>query len=354
LTPKDAGDTRSIQEIDFRIEAYVTTIKQVAERAGVSTATVSRVLNGNTPVDAQKKEVVLQAVAELNYRPNLLASNLRNRKTAKIGVIVPDIENPIFSRAIQVFEEIAFNRGFRVLLCNSEDQTEKQRAYLEVLADERVEGILMVPFQSEGSEIAATLDKGIPIVAYDRPVDDPRADAVIQDNFEGARRATELLIEAGHQRIGFISGINELRPGADRLAGYTAAIREHGLTPYVASGEFRINRAKDATMELIAHPDGLTGLVIGNNLMAIGVLRAMRAIGIHAPDDLALVGIGDPWWAELVDPPMTNMAYPVRRMAESAANLLFERIAGTRVQPRSVVFGFEVRIRKSCGTAKTS
>jgi LacI family transcriptional regulator len=328
----------------------VTTIKQVAERAGVSTATVSRVLTGRTPVDAQKREVVLQAIAELNYRPNLLASNLRNRKTAKIGVVVPDIENPIFSRAIQVFEDVAYNRGFRVLLCNTEDQSEKQRAYLEVLADERVEGILLVPFQSDGPEIAATLDKGIPIVAYDRPVDDPRADTVIQDNFEGARRATELLIEAGHQRIGFVSGMNELKPGADRLAGYEAAIREHGLSPYVASGGFRINRAKDATMELVSHPDGLTGLVVGSNLMAIGALRAMRLLGIRAPDDLALVGIGDPWWAEMVEPPMTTVAYPVRRMAEEAANLLFERIAGSRTHSRCMVYGFELRIRRSCGT----
>jgi LacI family transcriptional regulator len=332
----------------------VTTIKQVAERAGVSTATVSRVLTGKTPVDAEKREVVLQAIADLNYRPNLLASNLRNQRTAKIGVVVPDIENPMYSRPIQVFEEIAFNRGFRVLLCNTQDERVKQRAYLDVLADERVAGILLVPFQTDGPEIAETLNKGIPIVAYDRPVDDPRADAVLQDDFEGARRATDLLIEAGHQRVGFVTGMSDLKTSVDRLAGYEAAIREHGLTPYVASGGSRINRARDATMELVSHPDGLSALVIASNLMAIGALRTIRALGIRVPDDLALVGIGDPWWAELVDPPMTNVAYPVRRMAEAAVNLLFERIAGTRTQPRCIVYGFEVRIRKSCGTANSS
>jgi DNA-binding LacI/PurR family transcriptional regulator len=146
--------------------------------------------------------------------------------------------------------------------------------------------------------------------------------------------------------------MSELRPGADRLAGYEAAIRDHGLSPYVASGEFRINRAKDATTELVSHPDGLTGLVVASNLMVIGALRALRALGIRAPDDLALVGIGDPWWAELVEPPLTTVAWPVRRMAEAAANLLFERIAGTRTQSRCVVYGFELRIRRSCGTSK--
>ncbi|MGI8475840.1 MAG: LacI family DNA-binding transcriptional regulator, partial [Thermomicrobiales bacterium] len=212
-------------------------IKLVAERAGVSAATVSRVLSGTVPVGTEYRERVLAAAAELDYRPNRVASNLRRRKTAKIGVVVPDIENPHFSQSIRIFEEIAYREGFRVLLCNSEDQPEKQRVYLDVLVDERVEGILLVPVRSDGSEIAAAIDQGIPLLAYDRPVDDPRADAVIADNIEGAWRATELLIDAGHRRIGFISGIADLKPGADRLAGYEAALRAHGLEPHVASGE---------------------------------------------------------------------------------------------------------------------
>jgi LacI family transcriptional regulator len=328
----------------------MATIKQVAERAGVSSATVSRVLAGKTPVGVGKRERVLEAVTALNYRPNLLASNLRRQRTAKIGVVVPDIENPHFSQSIRVFEEIAYREGFRVLLCNSEDQAEKQKAYLEVLADERVEGILLVPYGSSGPEISAVIDHGIPLVAYDRPVDDPRADAVIADNFEGAKRATELLIDAGHRNIGYISGITALKPGIDRQDGYEAAMRACGLTPHIAAGEFNVDIAHRATAELLTHPDGMTALVVGSNLMTIGALRAIHEAGIRVPDELAFVGIDDPWWAELVEPPMTTVAQPVRRMAEMAVNLLFERIAGTRVQPRCVVFGFELRVRKSCGT----
>ena len=330
----------------------MTTIKQVAERAGVSIATVSRVLGGRTPVGAPKRELVLQAVADLNYRPNLLASNLRRQRTAKIGVVVPDIENPHFSQSIRVFEEIAYREGFRVLLCNTEDQPEKQQAYLEVLADERVEDSFLVPFDSDGSEIAHVIDRGMPVVAYDRPVDDPRADAVLADNVEGARRATELLIEAGHRKIGFVSGIAALKPGADRQAGYELALSRHGLEPYIAPGEFNVDRARDATTALLSHPDRITGLVVGGNLMTIGAQRAIRACGVRVPDDLALVGIDDPWWAELLEPPMTTVAQPVRRMAEAAVNLLFERIAGTRVQPRCVVYGYELRVRQSCGTRR--
>lgn len=332
----------------------MATIKQVAERAAVSPATVSRVLAGRTPVEAGKRERVLQAASELHYRPNLLASNLRRRKTGKIGVVVPDIENPHFSRSIRIFEEIAYREGFRVLLCNTEDQAEKQQVYLDVLADERVEGILLVPYDSDGPEIGRVIDRGIPVVAYDRPVDDPRADTVIADNFEGAVAATRLLIQAGHQRIGFVSGINALKPGADRLAGYEAAMRERGLEPLIAPGEFNIDLAREATSTLLANGAAVTGLVVGSNLMTIGALRAVHELGLSIPGQLAVVGIDDPWWADLVEPPMTTVAQPVRRMAEAAVNLLFERIAGTRVQPRCIVYGYELRIRQSCGTKRTS
>lgn len=328
----------------------MATIKEVAARAGVSSATVSRVLSGRTPVEDRKREQVLQAVAELNYRPNLLASNLRRQRSAKIGVVVPDIENPHFSQSIRIFEEIAYREGFRVLLCNTEDQPDKQQAYLEVLADERVEGILLVPYNSEGPEISTVIDRGIPILGYDRPVDDPRADAVIADNYEGAYRATQLLVEAGHERIGFIGGIVALKPGADRQAGYEAALRLRDLRPYIFPGEFNRDRAREATSALLSHPDRMTAMVIGSNLMSIGAQRALREHNIRVPDDLAVVGIDDPWWSELMQPPMTTVAQPVRRMAEAAVNLLFERIAGTRTQPRCVIYGYDIRIRQSCGT----
>lgn len=328
----------------------MATIKDVAERAGVSPATVSRVLTGNGSVSRPYRERVMHVVAELDYRPNLIASNLRRQKTHKIGVVVPDIENPTFSQAIRVIEEVAYRQGFRVLLCNSEDQPEKQRAYLETLADERVEGIILVPYLSDDAEIGDVIDRGIPLVAFDRPVDDPRADAVIADDLEVGRRATEILIDAGHRRIGFVSGIRAIKPGGDRLAGYEAAMRAHDLEPLVASGEFHVAEARAATKELLDTAGGITGLVIANNLMTIGGWQAIRARGVRVPEELAVVAIGDPWWTELLEPPLTAFAQPVRRMAETAVGLLFERIAGTRTHAKCVVYGFDLRFRRSCGT----
>ena len=334
-------------------------IKDVAERAGVSPATVSRVLSGTPGVRPASRERVLQAVAELDYRPNRLGRNLRTQTSDTLGVVVSDIENPHFTQMVRAVEDAAYRRGFRVLLCNTDETPEKQRAYLHVLAAERVVGVILAPSDPADGAIGELLDMGIPVLAFDRIVDDPRADAVVADNVDGSRRATEHLIAAGHTRIGFVGGLAAIQTGAERLAGYEAAMREHGLDAHVANGEFRIEPAQRAAEELLdAHVD-LTGLVVANNLMTIGALRALRGRGVSVPGDIALVAIDDPPWAELVDPPLTTLAQPVRRMAESAVNVLFERVGRAKgaterglARATQVVFPFELRVRGSCGTAR--
>ncbi len=333
-------------------------IKEVAERAGVSPATVSRVLSGTPGVRPASRERVLQAVAELDYRPNRLGRNLRQQNSETLGVVVSDIENPHFTQMVRAVEDAAYRRGFRVLLCNTDETPEKQRSYLHVLAAERVVGVILAPSDPADSAIGELLDMSIPLLAFDRTVDDPRADAVVADNVDGSRRATEHLIAAGHTRIGFVGGLGAIQTGAERLAGYEAAMRDHGLTPHVANGAFRIEQAQRATEELLAAHAELTAMIVANNLMTIGALRALRGQRVAVPGDIALVAIDDPFWAELVDPPLTALAQPVRRMAESAVTLLFERIGATKQAPARgparatrVVFPFELRVRGSCGTA---
>ena len=326
-------------------------LKQVAERAGVSTATVSRVFSGANSVSGDLRGRVLTAAAEYNYRPNRLASNLRRQKTATIGVLVSDIENPHYTRIVRIIEAIASETGYRVILCNTDETAAKQRDYLNVLADERVEGVIMVPTDPASDEIGHLLDMGIPVVALDRTVADPRADAVIIDNAGGTRRATDYLIEHGHRRIGFIGGRPEIQTGAERLAGYEAAMMAHGLEPCSAPGGFRIDGARAATTDLLTAEPDITALVVANNLMAIGALHAMRDLHRRVPDDIALIAIDDPFWADLVDPPLTTLAQPIQRIAERAAGLLFARIAGETGRSKCLVFSFELRVRGSCGTA---
>lgn len=325
-------------------------IKDVARVAGVSPSTVSRVLTGAALVSDENRRRVNEAIAQLGYRPNRIASNFRRQRTHKIGIVVPDIENPTYAEAIRVIEEAAFHAGYRVLLCNSDDQPEKQKVYLETLADERVDGIILVPYLSDGRDVSGLIDRGVPLVALDRPAADERADAVILDDLDAGRRATQLLIDAGHRAIGFVAGIAAFKTGGDRLAGYTDVMQRHGLEPHVAPGGFKADSAYAAMEDLLSDGREMTAVIVSSNMMTIGALRAIHNRRIQIPSELALVAINDPWWMELMTPTITAFATPVRRMAETAFDLLLERIEGTRTQSRFVVFSSELHLRESCGT----
>ena len=320
-------------------------IVDVARRAQVSPATVSRVFNGSRGVKALHRERVLRAIDELDYRPNLLARNLRRQKAGMIGVLVSDIENPHFTAMVRAVEDATYRLGYRVLLCNTDESAEKQRAYLEMLAAERALGVILAPSDPAGKEIETVLDLGIPIVAFDRPVDDPRADAVVADNLDAGRQATAYLLAAGHARIGFIGD-----PGVEtcvaRQAGYEGAMRAAGLPSRVTDGRSRIAGGAEATEELV-RDEATTALVVANNLMAIGALRVLRARGLRVPDRMSMVAIDDPFWAAIVEPPLTVLAQPVRQMAERVVALLLERIETGRMDGRRDVFACDLIERES-------
>jgi LacI family transcriptional regulator len=328
--------------------ALELSIRDVAERAGVSPATVSRVLNGSATVRPDYAARVTRVIEEMGYRPNLLARNLRRQAVDMIGVVVSDIENPHFTAMVRAVEDLAYQKGYRLLLCNTDEEPAKQQAYLEMLAGERVLGVIIAPSNPAGAEIGRLLDLGIPVIAFDRTVADPRADSVISDGEGAARLATEHLLAAGHRDIAFIGGPPGVETADTRRAGYAGAMDAAGLRPRAANGGFRIEGAVHATEELL---DGATGLVVANNLMAIGALKALTRQGLRVPGDVAVVALDDPFWAELVQPPLTVLAQPVRRMAEAAMELVLARIGGHRKRPRHEVFPFELLVRGSCGTA---
>ncbi len=320
-------------------------IVDVARRAQVSPATVSRVFNGSRGVKAPHRERVLRAIEELDYRPNLLARNLRRQKAGMIGVLVSDIENPHFTAMVRAVEDATYRLGYRVLLCNTDESAEKQRAYLEMLAAERALGVILAPSDPAGKEIETVLDLGIPIVAFDRPVDDPRADAVVADNLDAGHQATAYLLAAGHARIGFIGD-----PGVEtcvaRQAGYEGAMRAAGLPSRVTDGRSRIAGGAAAAEELV-RDEAPTALVVANNLMTIGALRVLRARGLRVPDQMSVVAIDDPFWAAIVEPPLTVLAQPVRQMAERVVALVLERIETGRPDGQRIVFACELIERDS-------
>jgi DNA-binding LacI/PurR family transcriptional regulator len=323
-------------------------LKEVARLAGVSPATASRVLSGATTVRETNRAAVLAAAAELGYRPNHVGRNLRRQRADMIGVVVSDIENPHFSAMVRAVEDAAYHQGGRVLLCNTDEDPEKERKYLRVLASERVLGVVLSATDPDAREISELLDLGIPLVAFDRPVADPRADDVFIDNVAGGRLATEHLLRGGHRRIGFIGGPSGVHTANARRSGYESAMRAAGCAPVTQNGGFKIQGSRRATAELLGVKPPLTALVVANNLMSLGMLEELRVQ--DRLDEIATVTLDDPFWSTLVEPALTALAQPVRAMSARAVHLLFERMSGARVEPRTVVFDFELRIRDSCRT----
>jgi DNA-binding LacI/PurR family transcriptional regulator len=312
----------------------------------VSPATVSRVLNGSTPVGKEKRDQVLATIQELGYRRNRVASNLRRKQAQMIGVVISDIENPHFTKMVRAVEDAAYLRGYRVLLCNTDEDPVKQRDYLGVLTAERVAGAIVSPTEADAPEISELLDHGTCVVAFDRPVADRRADAVLSSNMQGAVIGTEHLAAKGHARIGFVSGPVRVSTGAERLAGYEQTIAARRLKPLVAQGDFRFEGGEHATRELLEQ--GATALLVANNSMAVGALHALKEARLRVGQDIALVSFDDPPWAELTDPPLTALAQPVRAMADAAVELLFARLDGRRKRSKRQIFDFELHHRGSC------
>lgn len=325
-------------------------ITDVAKRASVSVATVSRVLNGDANVDPQLGERVYVAVAELGYRPNRLARNLRRQQVEAIGVVVSDIENPHFAEVVRVIEAIAVGGGYRVLVFNTDENPGQQAEHLRTLADERVSGVVLSPSDPDGS-IDQLSVLGIPVVAIDRPLRGVSTDLIVADNAPAIRLATERLIGAGHRRIAYIGGRPEVETGSARQEGYVTAVESRGLGKILANGGFRREPGRQAVTELLRQPEPPTALVVANNLMALGAVQAIREQGLKIPRDIAIIAVDNPEWADLTDPPLTVLAQPIRAMATQAAELLIRRIRGEVFPPVRCVHELRLIIRGSCGTA---
>lgn len=315
-------------------------INDVAARAGVSTATVSRALNGKSTVDPKLSERVLNAAAELGYQPNGLARNLRRQEAAVFALIISDVENPFFTALARGVEDVAQAVGYSVVLCNADENVDKERRYLEVAVQERVAGVLLSP-TSGATDIEALAARETPVVAVDRPIAECPTDVVLVDTRAAAREATAHLIERGYQRIGCLTGPSGVPTADDRLAGYRDALRaakrrrDAGL---VRRAEFRAEGARHAAAELLAAQHRPDALLIANNAMAIGALEAISAAGLRPGTDIGLVSFDDAPWTTLIERPLSVVAQPAYEMGTMAAQLLLARVNdSTRAPTRTTL-----------------
>lgn len=332
-----------------------TTIRDVAAAAGVSPATVSRVLNGRVEVDPALRDRVHSAVSAMGYRPNGPARSLRTRATTVLGIIISDVQNPFFTAMVRGIEDTAQRAGYSVILANSDEDQEKEQRYLEVAAAEQMAGVLLSPATTRARNLETVSSRGIPVVTVDRRLRGATVDSVTVNNYKAAHDATTHLIVGGCRRVAIVSGLLHTTTGARRLAGYKAALRDAGIEVderLIAQANFRMEGGYDATADLLrrARPDGLFA---SNNLMTLGALQALADGGVAIPDDVAVVGFDDISWATALRPPLTAVQQPTYEIGERAAELLLGRIRGDRAAPRNLVLPAELVVRGSTRTVAT-
>lgn len=329
------------------------TVKEVARLAGVSTATVSRVLSNSGGVRGELIRKVRNAARKLGYQPNLAARNLRVRSTRTLGMVFPDIENPFYARIIGGAEEVLQNAGYSLLLANYGEDPEREQTQLTTLRAERVAGILFAASCKPSVDYQSCLDAGIALVAVSRIPDGLNVDLVTVSNQEGARQAVEHLIRLGHRRIGFVDGPVSLSTTRERKAGYGQALRKQGLpvsSDLIVCADFSHHAGGyEAVSKLLQAPKRPTAILVVSNNMALGVLQALQDRGIDVPTEMAVVGFGDTPSAALLRSPLTVVAQPAREIGATSARLLLERLQDPNRPRRSIVLDTELVVRESCG-----
>ena len=314
----------------------MTTIRDVAVRAGVSIATVSRVLNRvEYPIRSAIRERVLRAAEELDFRPSSVARALAGRETRTLALVVPDIANPYYPRLARGAEDVASQQGYALLICNTDYSDQKLAIYVGILRDKRVDGVLLAGGGSEHEAVLAELSaSGLPMVAVGRhPLDVP---SVRIDNVRAGQAATEYLLKLGRRRIAFLGGPRDHTTVLDRRLGYRRALRQAGLRPTPAlelEGDFTPQAGERAARRLLEARRRPDGLFVLNDNMAIGALEVFKQRGVRVPREIAVIGFDDLPLAGYVEPSLSSVAVPAYELGATAARLLIQRLRGQEVRP---------------------
>ena len=304
------------------------TIRDVAKQAGVSTATVSRVISGADPAKPQTRARVLAAIETLGYRPSAVARSLKLRTTRTLGLLVTDIQNPYFPEIVRAVEDAALERNLAVMLCNGADDPGREENYLDLLVDRRVDGIIIASSglqERQGAWLAR--QRSVPVVLVNWAAPDMRLPAILGDNRQGGRLATEHLLSLGHRRIGHLSAPARNAAAGERRDGIREALERAGQDPdslVVVEGDGQVAGGERAVHELLKRMPDITGIVCYNDLTAIGAVRTLRSLGRQVPADISIVGYDDIALSAWVDPPLTTIAQPTAEMGRWAVRRLGE------------------------------
>ena len=287
----------------------MSTIREVAKRAEVAPITVSRVINDSGNVNEATRARVRQAIDELHYVPNNLARSLRSRQSHTLALIVSDITNPFWTTVARGVEDTAAENDYRTILCNTDENPAKETAYLSLLVERRVDGVLIAPATREKKRLAVLKQLQIPCVLIDRRVEGFEADIVYGDSRQGASLLIDHLIDLGHRHIALINGPGTISSAQDRAEGYRDSLAAHGLVVeegQIFQGDFKQESGYRLVQHLLDCDPRPTAIFAANNFIAIGVLQALQAADLRVPEDVALVCIDDVPYLSAIDPFLTE------------------------------------------------
>jgi len=330
------------------------TMRDVARLAGVSITTVSKVINGRAGISAEVRQRVDDSVATLDYHPNEVARGLKVNRTFTIGIVLPDVSNVFFNEILSGVETEARREGFSVLLCDSHEDPAQEQDLLTVLIRRRVDGILLASAQATLDE-SRLAGRRPPIVCFDRLPVGFKGKAVVVDNtlagYDGARH----LIALGHREIAIIAGPETILTGAARVDGFRKALQEAGLPlpdEYVRPGDFSMEGGYRAGLEILKVPNRPTAILVCNNRMTLGLIRALRDLDLKCPADVSVIGFDDFEWSDLFSPALTTIVQPTYKMGKLATEILLQGIRasdepGLGGLGDKVILKAELRVRES-------
>ena len=331
-------------------------IGEIAQKAGVAKSTVSRILSGKGQFSEKTRSKVREIAGKFNYKPNSIAKSLKSRTTKAIGLMLPDITYPFYPEVIRGVEDVAFQNGYVVILCDTNESTKKESMYFEILENRWIDGVIYTGItgnSEEGDEIQITFRRELPIVFIDREVEKHFACTVTIDNQKAAFEATRYCLELGHRKIGFVRGRterNEIRIFLQRLEGYRKALFDYGLEcddRLAVEGNLTMEGGARAARRLLASGVSFTAMFASNDLMAIGAMRQLQKEGFQIPEDVSVVGFDDIPLASLVNPPLTTVSQPKYEIGAEATKLLLRMIHEPQAPKRKIILDTKMVTRES-------
>lgn len=331
-------------------------IRDIAKKVGVSSATVSRVINQSGYVKDETKQKVLAAIEEADFVPNAIARSLSTRDSSSIGVIVPDIANEFFSSVISGMGEIAVNNQYNIVLFDTGEMQEREHQYLQMAEGQRLSGLIITPVSEldmvTRDKLIQFENKGIPVVLVDRNIKNSSLDGVFVENAAAAYKGVESLIHAGHRKIAIITGPSTSMPGKDRLKGYKAALMDYRIElkeEYIVSGDFKIIKAYERTKELLRLPDSPTAIFASNNQTSLGVLKYLTEQKLKMGRDISMVGFDQIESLKIIDYRLSTIERDAKRQGYEAMAMLIDKLSHkeSKSSGRKIFVPYQVVLRGS-------